>query len=207
MLAAVKWPAKGMCMSVRHRRVTSMSRAIRSIEHRRRKLRGSIYRRILLDGAGPGLYVGSGVTVVGGEAIRLGEDVSLGTLVDLNSEVRENDQRGQIDIGNRVSVGDGSVLSAADLIRIDDDVVISLRVLITDHQHAIADRHTAIARQGIDRIAPVHVEEGAWIGVGAVILQGVTVGRNAVIGANSVVTSSVPDYAVAVGAPAVVTRR
>jgi acetyltransferase-like isoleucine patch superfamily enzyme len=50
--------------------------------------------------------------------------------------------------------------------------------------------------------APVEIKDGAWIGAQAVILSGVTIGRNAVVGANSVVTIDVPDFATAVGIPA-----
>ena len=49
---------------------------------------------------------------------------------------------------------------------------------------------------------PVLIKESAWIGAGATILPGVCVGRHAVVGAGSVVTKDVPDYAVAVGNPA-----
>ena len=46
------------------------------------------------------------------------------------------------------------------------------------------------------------IEDGAWIGAGAIILDGVRIGRNGVIGAGSVVTRDVPDYGIAIGAPA-----
>ena len=53
---------------------------------------------------------------------------------------------------------------------------------------------------------PVKIEDGAWIGGGAIILPGVTIGRNAVIGAGAVVTKDIPANAVAVGSPARVIR-
>lgn len=54
---------------------------------------------------------------------------------------------------------------------------------------------------------PVRIEDGAWIGGGAIILPGVTIGRNCVIGAGSVVTRSIPDNCVAVGNPCRVIKR
>lgn len=54
---------------------------------------------------------------------------------------------------------------------------------------------------------PVRIEDGAWIGGGAIILPGVTIGRNSVIGAGSVVTRSIPDNCVAVGNPCRVIKR
>lgn len=48
---------------------------------------------------------------------------------------------------------------------------------------------------------PVRINDGAWIGGGAIILPGVTIGKNSVIGAGSIVTHSIPDNCVAVGNP------
>lgn len=56
--------------------------------------------------------------------------------------------------------------------------------------------------QGANFIAPVLIKRGAWIGSGAVILPGVTVGRNSIVGANAVVISDIPDNHIAVGVPA-----
>jgi len=53
----------------------------------------------------------------------------------------------------------------------------------------------------------VRIGDGSWIGHGAVILPGVTIGRHVVVGANSVVTSDIPDFSVAVGSPARVIRQ
>ena len=53
---------------------------------------------------------------------------------------------------------------------------------------------------------PIHIKKGAWIGAGASILPGVTVGRYSIVGAGAVVTKNVPDYAVVVGCPAKVVK-
>ena len=79
-------------------------------------------------------------------------------------------------------------------------------VYISDHTHAHASREMAIIDQGVAEVSPVRVCEGAWLGQNVVICPGVTVGRNAVVGANSVVRHDVPDFAVAVGAPARIIR-
>jgi acetyltransferase-like isoleucine patch superfamily enzyme len=52
----------------------------------------------------------------------------------------------------------------------------------------------------------VSIGDGSWLGHGTVVLPGAQIGRHVVIGANSVVTGSIPDYSVAVGAPARVVR-
>ena len=61
--------------------------------------------------------------------------------------------------------------------------------------------------QGVDRIGAVSIGDGAWLGQNVVVGPGVTIGRGAVIGSNSVVLDDVPDFSVAVGAPARIVRR
>ena len=61
--------------------------------------------------------------------------------------------------------------------------------------------------QGVDKIAPIVIGDGAWLGENVVVCPGVHIGRGAVVGANSVVVRDVPARAVAVGAPAVVVRQ
>jgi acetyltransferase-like isoleucine patch superfamily enzyme len=77
-----------------------------------------------------------------------------------------------------------------ELITIDEDVVIALRVTVIAHDDA---SHT---------VAPIHIKKGAFIGAGVIILPGVTIGENAIIGAGAVVTKSIEDNAKAVGVPA-----
>ena len=64
-----------------------------------------------------------------------------------------------------------------------------------------------IRRQGDSFQGAVRLEDGCWIGIGAVILPGVTIGNNAVVGANAVVTKSVPARAIVVGVPAKIIRQ
>ena len=54
---------------------------------------------------------------------------------------------------------------------------------------------------------PVVIGDGSWLGFGTVVLPGANIGRHVTIGANSVVTGDIPDFSVAVGAPARVIRR
>jgi acetyltransferase-like isoleucine patch superfamily enzyme len=85
-------------------------------------------------------------------------------------------------------------------------VLLARGVYIADHGHAFDDRTRAVLDQGIDRVAPVEIGEGAWLGQNVVVGPGVRIGRGAVIGANAVVLDDVPDHAVAVGVPARVVR-
>ena len=79
-----------------------------------------------------------------------------------------------------------------------------------DLQHDSAVLHpmeAAIRRSGLERALPVRVGDGVWLGGGAIICPGVTIGAETVVGAGSVVTRSLPDRVLAVGNPCRVVRR
>jgi acetyltransferase-like isoleucine patch superfamily enzyme len=109
-------------------------------------------------------------------------------------------------IGDGTSVAGGCVLSAASSVRLGRKVLLARNVYVSDHVHAFGDLERAVLDQGVDQIEPVEIGDGAWLGQNVVVCPGVRIGRGAVIGANSVVRENVPDYAVAVGAPARVVR-
>jgi len=113
----------------------------------------------------------------------------------------------QLRIGDRVTVTYGLHVTVYDRVTIGDDVMFAGNVYIEDGTHARRRGDVAYKYQGIERIAPVSIGHGAWIGQNAVILPGVRVGDRAIIGANTVVTRDVPDACIAVGAPARIVRR
>ncbi|MEM3765634.1 MAG: acyltransferase [Candidatus Bathyarchaeia archaeon] len=83
-------------------------------------------------------------------------------------------------------------------VTIEDDVFIGPGVVFTNDKYPKAC--------GEWKLLPIKVKEGASIGAGATILPGVTIGKNAIVGAGSVVTKDVPDNAIAAGNPARVLR-
>jgi acetyltransferase-like isoleucine patch superfamily enzyme len=110
-------------------------------------------------------------------------------------------------IGDGTSIAGRCVISAAQSVRLGSEVLVASGVYIADHSHAFEDASRPVLGQGIDRVAPVEVGDGAWLGENVVVGPGVRVGRGAVVGANAVVLEDVPDRAVAVGVPARVVRR
>jgi len=111
-----------------------------------------------------------------------------------------------IRIGDRCLIGRGSGIVAHFCIEIGDDVWTGHHVYITDQNHGYEDLSLPISKQSQPERA-VRIGNRSWIGHGSVVLPGVTIGHHVVIGANSVVTRDIPDYCVAVGAPARVVRR
>lgn len=87
-------------------------------------------------------------------------------------------------------------------ITIGDDVLLGSGVHFYVANHRFTDKSKAIIYQGHPESQPILVKKGAWIGANAVILPGVTIGINAVIGAGSIVTKDIADYCIAVGNPA-----
>jgi acetyltransferase-like isoleucine patch superfamily enzyme len=103
-------------------------------------------------------------------------------------------------VGNHVVIGRHNIITAKKSVVIGDYTRIGSYVQIIDSGHGIDKDKLIMDQEAI--IAPVVIGKDVWIGVGARILKGVTVGDHAVIGANSVVTKDVPPYAVVGGVPA-----
>jgi acetyltransferase-like isoleucine patch superfamily enzyme len=106
-----------------------------------------------------------------------------------------------ISVGDRCLFGKGSGIVGHLQIVIGDDVWTGHHVYITDQNHGYDDLSLPISMQVMPE-RPVSIGDGSWIGHGAVVLPGATIGRHVVIGANSVVTGHIPDFSVAAGVPA-----
>jgi acetyltransferase-like isoleucine patch superfamily enzyme len=149
------------------------------------------------------------VRLSGEKKIWVGDDVFVGAGSWLQV-VRDSDrQQGgiAIEIGSGTSIAGSCVLSAVSRISLGRSVLLARNVYIADHMHAYEDPGVPVLDQGLTRVSPVEIGDGAWLGQNVVITPGVRVGRGAVVGANSVVRDDVPDFAVAVGAPARVVRQ
>ncbi|MEN8722465.1 MAG: acyltransferase [Alphaproteobacteria bacterium] len=106
-------------------------------------------------------------------------------------------------IGDNVLLSPGVRLTAGNSITVEDNVMFAANAYVTD-----ADWHGIYARElpiGVSR--PVLIKENAWICDSAIILKGVTIGRNAIVAAGAVVTRDVPDNAVVAGNPAQVVKQ
>lgn len=112
---------------------------------------------------------------------------------------------GFIRIGSKTVLGEEITFSTYEEISIGRECVIADRVMFIDFDHIVADPEQAIRKQGLYS-KPVRVGNNVWIGYGACILRGVTVGDGAVIGTNAVVTKDVPPNAIVGGVPARVLR-
>jgi carbonic anhydrase/acetyltransferase-like protein (isoleucine patch superfamily) len=144
--------------------------------------------------------------VNGEDRIWIGDEVFVGPGGFLNV-IEEDGRRGAIRIGSGTEMTAACTISSVVSVELGDRVLMARGVYIADHGHAFADPDRAILEQGLDRIAPVAIGDGAWLGQNVFVGPGVRIGENAVVGANSVVLDDVPARCVAVGAPARVVRR
>ena len=153
----------------------------------------SVGKRLSLDGF---------PYVTGHVEIEVGDDVWIGGKVSiLSGRVLE---RPRLVIQNRVSIGWNTQVSVSREVTIEDDVMIShdCRISDNDGHPRDAELRAQYAPAPPQDIRPVRICRYAWIGNGAHIMKGVTVGEGAIIGANSVVISDIPPYCVAMGNPA-----
>jgi len=102
-------------------------------------------------------------------------------------------------IGHRSMLGENCRVYGGTCI--GNDVLMGPDVKIYTRNHRFDDIETPIHLQGVEQ-KPVTIKDDVWIGANVIILPGVTIGKGAVIGAGSIVTRSIPDYAVACGNPA-----
>lgn len=141
--------------------------------------------------------------------ITVGDDCIIGARISFDRD------RAAFDCGDRCYVG-ASHFVLAERISLGDDVVISWGTTIVDHNsHAIDWRERARdvldwqhgrKEWGAVKVAPVRIDDKAWIGFNAIILKGVTIGEGAIVAAGAVVTKDVPPYTIVGGNPAVVIR-
>ena len=113
----------------------------------------------------------------------------------------------QISIGERVVIRPGCMFhgetaTLTDSIIIEDNVMMGSGVHIYVENHCFDDSNIPIIDQGHYQAQKVVLKKGCWIGANAIILPGVTIGENSVVGAGSIVTKSIPNGVVAVGNPA-----
>lgn len=140
--------------------------------------------------------------------IELGRGAFLGPHAWLNV-------RGVLEIGEGTAIGDSFSVSVDERVTIGPGCLLSARNFILDANHDYAAWILPALHSGgeprmtwdMEPPRPVSIGAGSWLGVGVVVMPGVTIGEGCVVGANSVVTASLEPYTVAAGVPARPIRR
>lgn len=153
-----------------------------------------------LGSCGPDCIFETGVLIFHPQQVRLGCNVYIG-----HQTILKGYHKNTLQIGDETWIGQQCFLHSAGGIDIGAHVGIGPGVKIITSTHEEAGRHIPILNSPI-QCAPVHIEDDVDLGVGAIVLPGVHIGKGAQIGAGSVVTADIPPYAVAAGVPARVLR-
>jgi acetyltransferase-like isoleucine patch superfamily enzyme len=112
---------------------------------------------------------------------------------------------GEVSIGAKTAVGQECTISAFQHVSIGRECILADRVMLIDFDHGASEVDRPIRLQGIYK-RDVRVGHNVWMGYGACVLRGVSIGDNSIVGTSSVVTKDVPENAVVAGAPARVIR-
>ena len=167
------------------------------------------------------LTIGLPRNIFNPERITIGSNVSLGSgcmlmalgqypggwmkCLDGDAEIQHFDSK--IVIGNNVSATERLQVAACAEVTIGNDVMFASNVHINDSLHGYARTDMPYKYQPLQGIAPIRIGDGCWIGQNVVIMPGVEIGELSIIGANSVVTRSVPARTIAAGSPARVIKK
>jgi acetyltransferase-like isoleucine patch superfamily enzyme len=140
-------------------------------------------------------------SIAGPAKVYIGDDVYLsGTLTVFSGRIFPEPE---LRIGNRTFIGSSCLFSVAKLIDIGDDVLIAGGCSVSDYSGHPLDPDLRVAGGQVtpEDVRPVRIGNKAWLGRGAMILPGVTIGEDAVVGARAVVTKDVPPGHICVGNP------
>ena len=142
-----------------------------------------------------------------GVKFEIGKDAKLylGRWSWVGNDCKIRVHEGEARIGAKTVLGQECTISAFQHVSIGRECIVADRVMFIDFDHGVVEVERPIRLQGIYK-RDVRVGHNVWIGYGAAILRGATVGDNCVLGTYTVVTKDVPDNAVAVGQPARVVR-
>lgn len=140
------------------------------------------------------------------ENISIGDRVNVAYKSWLAAVPHTGESKCELVIGEGSSLGNFNHIYATKSIVIGKNVLTADKVYISDNLHGYENITMPIIHQPIKQIPTVIIGDGTWLGENVCVI-GAKIGKNCVIGANSVVTKNIPDYCVAVGAPAKIIKR
>ncbi len=161
-------------------------------------------------GCGVSIHHSCDIRRSGANRIAIGDSVYVAPGTWLNIPEPANGKGPAIILENGCKIGRRCMISAKNCVRLESDVMLGPSVLITDHSHEFSNLDLPIHAQGLTAGGTVRIERNCWLGYGAAIVctgGELILGRNSVVGANAVVTQSVPPFSVVAGNPARVIRR
>lgn len=185
------------------------------LERKRDNARIYYNSKTLVLGEGSKLYKESVICNMQGDI----KNITVGKNTHIRGELLTLNYGGKIEIGNDSFVGPGTRIWSGEKVIIGSDVLISHNVNIIDtnsHETDHIERSEGYKsllingypkEKGSIRTAPIVIGDYAWISFNVTILKGVTIGKGAIVAANSVVMEDVPEFTLAGGYPAKVIKK
>ena len=153
------------------------------------------------------INIGPSTSILGGARINASSgSILIGERCYVDTNVMILSRGGKIVIGNHTSFNPNCIIYGQGGLSIGNDVRIAAQVMIIPFNHGHTNRDQRICDQEIDKKG-IKIENNIWIGAGAKILDGVTIGEGSIVGAGSVVSKDVPKYSIVAGVPARVIRK
>lgn len=135
-----------------------------------------------------------------------GTELSIGEscVIDDFVKIKHVGGDGNIDIGQNVYINSGTVIYSGNGVTIGNDVLMGPNCSLVPVNHEYVKRDTLVRKQGFkDSKGGIIIEDDVWLGAGVVVVDGVRIGKGAIIGANSLLITNVPAYSIYAGSPAV----
>jgi acetyltransferase-like isoleucine patch superfamily enzyme len=147
------------------------------------------------------------INIIGGNYITIGNNFSSfrRNRIEVFGKILDVEYNGQLNIGDNFSINDDCHIACINKITIGNNVLFASKIFVTDHFHGKIDKESLSVPPSLRPLfskGEVIIEDNVWVGEGVVILPGVSIGENSVIGANSVVTKSFPKNSIIGGNPA-----
>jgi acetyltransferase-like isoleucine patch superfamily enzyme len=151
------------------------------------------------------IRIGAGARIAHHAVLRANTDSRPGIVVGKHASVLDfalvNASRGSVIVGDNAWIGPYCLIYGNGGVRIGNGVLVAGHTALNTVSHRADRCDVPIRTQGLE-VAPLVIEDDVWIGLNAVVLQGVTIGRGSVVGAGAVVTRDVPPYSIVRGVPA-----
>ena len=151
-------------------------------------------------------YVNNPLKIKGRKNIVIGPRVYVGYKSWIECNPLSKNSQAILEIGHGSSIGNFNHIYCISKIKIGKKVLTTDKVYISDCSHNFSSIYKPIIHQGVKQLNSVEIGDGSWIGESVSII-GSSIGKNSVIGANSVVVNDIPDYCVAVGSPAKIVKK
>lgn len=144
--------------------------------------------------------------ITGGKRIFIGKNVYIRKHTWLAADPVTGVPDCKLIIGDGSYIGNFCHIYATSRIEIGNKVLLADRVYLSDNVHSYENIQLPVMEQPVKQLQAVVLRDGCWLGENVCVI-GATIGRNSVVGANSVVMKDIPDYCLAVGAPAKIIKR